>query len=148
MPDSKTAVDSRRREELAQVIHEGGWDWRANGRDEWRWSKALPREKKAAYAKADAVLRHLDTRSEPTEGAARLPEAGVDVDLSTRVADAVWADESTAAELDLTRRILEAYAETVEPADCDCGWGGVHDRDNPRCTANQDKFHRGDASRG
>ena len=47
------------REEIAQVVHEGGWNWCANGREEWRWSKAMPREQKVAYAKADAVLRHL-----------------------------------------------------------------------------------------
>lgn len=47
------------RELMAQTIHEGGWDWCANGRSEWRWSKATPREKKIAYAKADAVLKLL-----------------------------------------------------------------------------------------
>lgn len=24
-----------------------------------------------------------------------------------------------------------------KPENCDCGWGGVHDPDNPKCSANQ-----------
>lgn len=30
-----------------------------------------------------------------------------------------------------------------EPTDCNCGWGGIHDRDNPRCDANRLRFRPG-----
>ena len=57
-------ADAVLREEIAEAIHEGGWQSRVNGREEWRWCKATSAERTAAYAKADAVLRvlsgHLD----------------------------------------------------------------------------------------
>ena len=33
-------------------------------------------------------------------------------------------------------RALLADGGEPQPADCNCGWGGVHDPDNPRCQAN------------
>ena len=29
-----------------------------------------------------------------------------------------------------------AITDEFFPEDCSCGWGGTHDRDNPRCDAN------------
>ena len=31
---------------------------------------------------------------------------------------------------------VNAARNAVDPVDCTCGWGGVHDPDNPRCDAN------------
>lgn len=55
-------------------------------------------------------------------------------DLLTALADALEAAEARIAELEAEHRV--STDASLVP-DCNCGWGGVHDPDNPRCEANR-----------
>lgn len=64
------------------------------------------------------------------------------------LADDAWEDHDeplTSGDLD---RIAEVAAAAVRriTEDCTCGWGGVHDPDNPRCALNTPPEQTGEQS--
>ena len=57
--------------------------------------------------------------------------------------DDAWLGHSEPLTADDLDRIAEVAVNALRQVDedCPCGWGGVHDRDNPRCARNQAARH-------